>query len=331
MGKSNLLDEVDKRILFEIDRNPTITLNDLSRKLDVDKIVVNKKLMKLFKDGIIKYSIPIINLEKLGFNIFLFHIEIQDINNLPFIIEEFTRSDHVAWLVKTKSDHILIGALFAKSANQCHDILISITQLTGQSVTDIHTSFVYEKYVLGQRYLIIEDQVTDFMFDNSRIANDGEEQDVLSNHERGILFNIRELKSNSVEEIVKQTHYSIGEVNTLIRDLKRRDIITKFQPVFDVEKLGYHWFLISLKIVWLSKLNKLKFLEYLHSVTSIVHINCMFGTWDINFEVHVKAPSETYDILRMIEFKFPDLIKEKDIQEISEEYKFNFLVDCVLK
>ncbi|NVK52488.1 MAG: Lrp/AsnC family transcriptional regulator [Flavobacteriaceae bacterium] len=326
-----ILDKIDKKILFEIDRNPTITIESLAKKTSSTIENVSFKISKLFKTGIIKYSMPIVNLDKLGFSIFLFHIKISDINKSKIIIDVFITNEHIAWLVKTSKKNVLLGALFAKSANQCNEILISITQSTNNNIKEIQTSLVYEKYVLGQRYLIIDDKITDFMFDNSRIAYDGVERDFLTVTERNILFNIRELKSNSLNNITEHTNYNLTQINQLIRDLKRRDIITKFQPVFDVKKMNYKWFLISLKTVWLTKEIKNKFIQYLHSITKIVHINCMLGTWDINFEIHVKNKKETEDILTVIEEKFPNLISQKDVQEILEEYKFNFLIDCVLK
>jgi len=326
----NILDQIDKKILFEIDKDPTIEIGNLAKKIKTTVDNVSLKLSKLFKTGIIKYSMPIVNLDKLGFNIFLFHIKINDFKKIKNTIEVFVANENIAWSVETTKKDILLGALFAKSANQCNEILISITQIIGNSINEIKTSLVYEKYVLGQRYLIIEDKITDFMFDNSRIAYDGVENDFLSEVERNVLLNIRELKSNSLNNIAEHTNYNLIQINQLIGDLKRRDIITKFQPVFDVKKMGYRWFLISLKTVFLTKKMKNQFIQHLHSITKIVHINCMLGTWDINFEVHLKKEKEIDLILTSIEEKFPNLISQKDVQEILEEYKFNFLIDCVL-
>jgi len=329
--RDNSLDSIDRIILFEVDRDPTIDVTRLASLAHERTDIVEARLNRLFKNGIIRYSMPIINLERLGFGVYLVDITLRDASAKQDVIDRFRSHGNVGWLVSTTDPRIILAAVFARSGMHCNRIVGHVADSLGSSLESIEVSDVYEKFVLGQRYLTIEDRVTDFVFDHSHIAFVGEEAQDLADEERSVLASLRELRSTSLSIIAEQSGIARDRLDLLIADLRRRGIIVKFQPVYDVKKLGYRWFLVALRTRWLEGTQRVRFLDFLHALTRVVHINCMFGNWHLNFEVHAKDEKEVERILEDMREQFPETIVEVAVREIDEEYKFNFLADAVIE
>lgn len=339
LEKNDEINEIEKVILFFIDQNPiasstelkyfidnfehsSIETKDLST-LELEKIVGN-----LFEKGIIKNTIPVINVQALNYTVWLFQITCQqEIDNS--IIDEIKLNDSVAWLVSMKSKNKAMGAIFSKTPLECQKVLKNIENVFYPYSIEIEKSAVTEKYVLGQRYLTIDDRVTDYMFDNSKVTHINKEI-IISSEEKSVLESIDALNTLSLNSVAQKTNLSIREINKCLNQLKKKDVFLKFQPVFDHNKLGVKWFIVSMRLKSSSNIYD-EFIDYLHSLTKVVHINCMIGYWDINFEVHASNILVVNKILDRCNDQFGDIIKEHCIDEIESEHKFNFLIKSVIQ
>lgn len=325
------LDQLDRRLLFEVDRDPTVDARALAGLVGAGPEEVESRLAALFANGVIRYSMPIVNLDRLGFSVFLVDLELADPGARTTLLSRFRGHPHVGWLVDTTVPTVVMSAIFARSAMDCRRVLAELLRPLGDAIAEADVSTVYEKYVLGQRYLTIHTRVTDFVFDNSRIAFESAEADELGEPERSLLSRLRELRSRSLDLVSREVGLSRDGVTALIADLRRRNIVVKFQPVYDVQKLGYRWFLVSVRTGWLESSRREELLDFIHAFTHVVHINCMIGKWDLNFEVHSNDESELNLIIRELESRFGDVLRDHAIRELLMEYKFNFLTDCVLE
>lgn len=325
------LSDTDRRILFEVDRDPHIGKVRLAQLAGVPEEEVTRGLDRLFTEGVIRYSMPIVNLDKLGFGVYLFDVSMKPGAPDEDVIQAFKQHPNVGWLVSVTSHDTVMGAIFARSSSSCSEILSDIVSSVGDKVASADISTVYEKFILGQRYLTIDERVTDFVFDNSRVEFSGEEEVDLTEKDRSVMSAVRELRTTSLAEISMPGGLTEVDVEATIADLTRRNIITKFEPVYDVHKLGHRWFHISLRLNWLTKSRRDQLIDYLHGLTRVVHINCMIGAWHLNFEIHALDDTECQRIMSGLEETLPDVISAYEIRELDDEHKFNFLTDAVLE
>jgi DNA-binding Lrp family transcriptional regulator len=323
-------DTIDRKILFEVDRNPTVSPEALAVEVGESIPEVTRRLEKLFQAGVIKYSMPIVNLERLGFGIYLIDVQLKSDADIERAVAPFEADPNIGWLASTDVNS-LIAAVFARSINEGSAVVDRLAESVGEDVLSVAVSTVYEKYVLGQRYLTIAERVTDFVFDNSRIEFIGERGQDLTTVERSALGALRNLKTTSLDAAAEQNGLSRVVLDEAITDLRRRGIIVKFQPVYDVQKLGYRWFLVDVKLSWLNRASRERFIDHLHALTSVVHINCMLGQWQLNFEVHVNDRTEVDRIILELQETFPSAISELAVREVLKEHKFNFMSDAVLQ
>ena len=69
-----LIDNVDRRILYELDINARIPVTQLAKKLRLSREKVNYRINNLIKRGIIRKFVTMINPVKLGYSVFWWQI-----------------------------------------------------------------------------------------------------------------------------------------------------------------------------------------------------------------------------------------------------------------
>lgn len=333
ISRKYIISDLDRMILFELDNNPMQSLKNLSEEIGYPEEDINNRIQFLFNKGIIKNIIPVMNLDKLGFMIYLVNITLGAVDKISNqqIIDYLVNNPNVAWVVRCTGKWSIMIAIFAKNPDQFTQIMMKIINACGEKLISYDTHLVSEKYVLGQRYLKIKEKRTDFIYDQSRISLDGDETVSLTKEEYMILSKIRESKESSISYISNQLDISINEVEKVIDKLQRNNVMTKFQPVYDVSLLGYEWYEIFMRFKNITENKRREFIHYVHSIPQVIHINCTIGIWDINLEIHAENEKEFDDIYTDIKEKFNEMILKEEFVRIYDEYKFNFLVDVVLE
>jgi MoaA/NifB/PqqE/SkfB family radical SAM enzyme len=305
ISRKYIISELDRMILFELDNDPMQSLENLSKKIGYPSDDINTRIKFLFDKGIIKNIIPVMNLDKLGFMVYLVNITLGAVDKISYqqIIDYLVNNPNVAWVVQCTGRWSIMIAIFAKNPDQFTRIMMKITNACGEKLISYDTHIVSEKYVLGQRYLKIKEKRTDFIFDRSRIALDGDETVSLTKEEYQILSKIRESKKSSISYISKQLDMPINEVEKVVNNLQKIDVMKKFQPVYNVSLLGYEWYEVFMRFKNLTEQKRREFINYVHSIPQVIHINCTIGAWDINFEIHAENKKEFNDIHSDIEEK----------------------------
>lgn len=323
------MDKIDKKLLYYIDQEPLTNNRDLAQLCSIDEKDVLDRVRDLFDSGVIKYTMPIINLDRLGFSVYIFEIECETIfsdSNIDSIIAK----KNIAWLASSVDKKILLGAIFARTPIECASVIATLKEsLMDLKGVRFDCSQVVEKYVLGQRYLLVSERRTDIRFDNSRVAYDGDRTRALESSEANVLESVRELQEVSLGRSSRSIGMSVAEVASTLMKLRKDQVIVKFQPVFDAEKLGVRWFHVSVKARTFDP-EYSRYIDFLHEITNCVHINLTLGEWDLNYEIHCENEGIFESILKQIDDKYSFLIERQTAIEIGKEHKFNFLVDIVL-
>lgn len=333
ISRKYIISDLDRKILFQLDNDPMQSLEILSKKIGYTEDVINTRIKFFYDKGIIKNIIPIINIDKLGFMVYLVNLTLGAVDKTAYqqIIDYLVDNPNVAWVARCSGRWSIIIAIFAKSPDQFTRIMMQVSNACGEKLISYDTHIVSEKYVLGQRYLLIKDKRTDFMFDRSRISLDGDKTISLTKEEYAILSKIRESRESSISYISKQLNMPINKVTEVVEKLQKIDVLKKFQPVYNVSLLGYEWYQICIRFKNLTDQKRREFINYIHSIPQVIHINCTVGAWDINFDIHAINKKEFNDIYLEIKEKFKEIIWKEEFVTFYDEYKFNFLVDVVLE
>src|SRR3989344_5886464 len=66
LNYKELLDNLDLKILYELDKNARMSYSDIAKKVNVSKQTVKQRLERLISGGIISVITPIINMSSFG-------------------------------------------------------------------------------------------------------------------------------------------------------------------------------------------------------------------------------------------------------------------------
>lgn len=113
----NMLDEIDKKLLRELQINSKRKIFQLARTLNLPRSTIHNRIKKLEKSGIIKTYKAVVNHEKIGKGVtVLVHVVITSRQSAKEITEKLKRMDNVEdiYIVTGRSD-IIIKARFSST------------------------------------------------------------------------------------------------------------------------------------------------------------------------------------------------------------------------
>lgn len=149
------IDANDRKILKELFHNGRSSYADIGRKVKLSKEVVRYRVNELIKSGFLLGFNTVIDVKKLGWQIYFVSIKLKTIEKENEIIGGLYNHPHVAWLVKCIGEYDILLKVFVKTFLEINDImkdfgssfLLSIDKYIinyGIEEIPIPASFLYE-------------------------------------------------------------------------------------------------------------------------------------------------------------------------------------------
>ena len=328
---NSYIDDIDKKILYELDKNPLIDYSFIASILDIDEIIVKEKIDRLYSIRAIKHTMPIVDVSKFGLNVYLLNLyfKLDHMMDNIRIADILCHDKSIAWVAecvelnKSSDFAIFRVAIFAKDNYALNERIQHLESIFSNTLDFYEIDLVPDKYIFKQRYLV--DKV-----ENSNVLNDAHiilngPKTKLTRSELSILLAMKYLKKFNFNDLSKITSYRSKKVEKIINGLISKTIINKFQIVFDTNVIGYKCYIFFLKFVNIA--SKEKFEDFVKNIPNVSHINSLnTGKWDMDMEIQVDSPSKFRDIYNSIN-NFKNEIRESKIMLIKKEHKFRFLID----
>ncbi|NQZ85148.1 MAG: hypothetical protein HRU03_05510, partial [Nanoarchaeales archaeon] len=93
----------------------------------------------------------------------------------------------------------------------------------------------------------------------------------------------------------------------------------------NVDKLGFIYFKLHLKLYNLNIDKKKKFMNFLFKHLNVVYTTELINGSDLEIEFQVNSNSEFYKYIENIRNEFGDIIKDYEFMQYTNEYKFTYL------
>ncbi len=319
-GKNNIIDEKDRKILVELDKNARQTDSEIAKKVRLSKQVINYRIQKIIKKGIITDFYTIINTGILGLNSYYVYLQLEKINKNKEkeLLNNLRSLDYIGWLVSGMGRWDVVMLVYADSISTFDKLLNKITNLCGSNLHEYNfTSLIYSehagyKFLEGKNYLEGIKQ--------TEKINLGE----IDKIDKKILTEISQKARTSVVEISEKTKIPIHVVSYRIKKLIKEDIITGFKPKININKLGYQWHLLLLQFQKINEKRKQEFISFCNQHKKIYYITNCLGLYNAMLDVHVKNIEEFKEVLLELKENFSDIIKIYESMVIFDEYKINY-------
>ena len=314
------LDLKDRKLLYELDANSRKSSSQIAKKIGLSPEVVNYRIKRLEKEGIITQYQVIVNLSALKIIQFKICLSFQHMTSekLEISLNKVKKIQSAKWIVSCQGSWDLIIAVETDSIENVDNLKNEIISLFGNSVRKKAISILVEAQTYNRDYLIEAKNLNS----RSRIIMKNSKEQILDDLDFLILHKLAENARKSIVEIAVELNQTVRVINYRLKLLEKKKIILGYKVALNYEKLGIKFFKTFIYLDNPDKVRVNLLTSYLGQNKNIIHDVKVLGNWDLEPEFEVYDEEEFNKILNEIKDNFSDIIKEIDIITISKEHKF---------
>jgi DNA-binding Lrp family transcriptional regulator len=312
------LDLIDRKILYNLDKNSRQSASQVAKKLKIHRNVVNFRINRLVEKGIIRNFVTMINPLALGLRPYKIYLQLQNLtkekeNDLLKFIEKLP----IYWSAKVSGEWDFIIGLLVKNIDELDEIKKEILNFLGEDIIRKSFSVLVEAPHYYRTYLSPK-----FSTSQVRLWTKTKFKGKLDVLDLKILKLMAPNSRISVTEIAPKVNSTVKTVMTRIRNLEKKGIIFDYRLSLNLDKIGYKFFkcFISLKNYNEQKIKE--FFTYCQHNKNIIHVIETVGDWDLEPEIEAESNKEFYEIISEIRERFSNLIREIKTIDIIKEYSY---------
>jgi len=314
------LDEKDRKILSELDRNSRQTDSEIAKKVLVSKQVANYRIQNLEKKGIITNFYTLINVGRLGLNSYYIFLQLENINKEQEnkLLHKIKILDYVGWLVSGTGRWDAILLVYADSTLTFDKLLNNIIGICGKHLHEYNFTTLVEAEHIGYKLITKNKELL-----SAKQTEKAEKQE-LDNIDKLILASISQNSRKSIVDISKEVRKPIHVINYHLKSMIKNKIIEGFKPKINVNKLGYQWHLLLIQFQNITPERKKEFISFCKNHSKIYYVTNTIGLYNVMLDIHVKSSEEFKEMLLELKEKFSDIIKLYESMVLFDEYKIDY-------
>lgn len=310
------IDNIDKRILFELERNARIPDVKLAKIVKKSKDAVRYRIRKLEKSGIIKGYKTWIDMTKLGYRAESIYLTLL---NLPKrkeqLIKEIINDKRTYWIGVAEGVWNIGITYFVKNNHELFEIKNHLLSKYDDLVIDMHVTSLVSVSVHEKIFLVKEkSSLITFTEDQENI-----DIDELSKKILGHLY--RNSKANIVY-IAEKCGTSIDVVRGRMRKMEKNGVIIRYTIDLDYRKIGYEFYKTFIYLKKYSKERINQIMSYAEKSDTIINIVKQIAPWDFEFILFTKNFQEYNNAISKFVEIFEIAIRKVETSAMSEDIIF---------
>jgi len=319
--KSEIIDERDRKILKELEEDARQTDSAIAKKMHLSKQVTNYRIQKMIESGIISNFYTIVNVGNLGLTTYYVFLQLGNMNKKEeeTLLKKLNSLDNIGWLVSCIGKWDIILNINEDSTQNFEKTLNQIIKICDKYLYEYKFTILSKAEHLGYKFL--------FGRKYSKPLYQGERAKIfkLDITDEKIL---RALSQNARIDLVslsKKTKFAVHILNYRLKKLIKNGIIEGFKPKLDINKLGYQWHLLLIKLNNMNEERKKELFEFCRFHEDIYYMTSTIGDYNLMLDVHIKSAEKLKGILTELKDKFHDVVKTYESVMISEEHKIDYI------
>lgn len=305
----------DRKILYELSKNCRLPTSRIAKRVGLSQQVVDYRVKRLVKLGVIADFIAEIDVEKLGFTRHILYLQLKKVDEAKEreIIAYLVAHPYLTWVVTSTGKWSIIVDVIARNLKHLNDIVEPLREKYGEHigeykiVSQIDYRYFHSKYY-GREAKFEYSQISNIKY--SPDNTDMKLMQILSTNARA---NFVQLSS--------QIKLTANAINRRIKNLVHNGFIKAFFIEPNKTSLGYEQYNIQFTVENQSKENK--FINYIVNHPNIHFYYKPIGHWDLEVGIFVENPSQLRKIILDMRNRFSDVIKIYDTVLFYEEPKNN--------
>ncbi len=315
------LDVKDRKILYQLDLNSRQSLNTIGSNVRLTKTVVQYRIDRLIKTGIIKNFYTSIDFYKLGYINLGIYVNYQyytpEIEK--DIIQYFINSDHAWFIANIQGKFDLIVLFSVSNMNQFFSFwkkTLSKYRFYFQSAL---ISFFTKTHYLPISYLV--DGYDEPQRHEHELVDGGVQVDI-DDMDKAILQRISLNSRKPIIELAEELQTTSTTITNRIKKLEKNKVITGYRINIDYLKLGLQLFNVHFNLRNYDKIHQI--FSYVKRNPYLISASEVIDSSDLSLNYHIKNFSELHLIIKDIYNKFPSDIKNHMTFSFPEIYKQDY-------
>src|SRR3989338_5751747 len=307
------LDIIDRKILFELDKNARIPTTQLAKKLNISRETCKYRISNLLKNSVIDKFSAIINPSNLGYKMYKIHLQLTNIGEEREKFYDYLYTHpNVYWIGICNGSWDLILTMFAPDAQEFYRMINEI-------------SYRY-RHIIARK--VVGTFVDSYFYRKSFFTNEIEKAikvggKIIFNQIDEIDRKIIEILSNDaripITELAILTKTATGKLHHRIKKLEEKEIIVGYRLSINLAKVDMEAFKALIYFNYIDEKREKSLLEYLHQLPYASYYLRVISPWEGEIEFIVEDYNHFNAIINDIRKKFSDLIKNYESVFISKE------------
>jgi len=314
------MDNIDKKILFELDKNARKSIKKIAHELKMKRSTLAYRIKQLEKNKIIQSYYAVIDYSKLGYNI-LVRIYIKFQNTSLEIEKEFIdyvlSQNETFTVYKTEGDWDLTIGFLGKKLSEFDRFYKKIKEKYKIYIHSQNIS-LFRQYIQYYRNYLVDKKVRDY---SSLITGEGELVKV-DEIDLKLLNLISENARISLLDLSKQLKMTSMTTRYRLKGLEKERILIGYRVLLNLSKLDYEYYKIDLEIEDIKKIKLLQ--QFAKQHPSIIYEDRTVGGSDFEFDAELQGYDAFYSLIEELKKEFPGLIKTYRYYKAKKIFKYSF-------
>src|SRR3989344_8428304 len=319
------IDEKDKKLLAELDKNARQSNSQIGKKIRLSKEVVKYRIDKLIENGLITRFHTVINYFKLGIIKIKLYLRLTNVNKekIEEIGEYFQKHSKTEWVVITTGRWDLIVGFLVHNVNEFDDEV--------QIVLNKFHNYIQEKAVTTTLYLA--HHMREFLGESASLSKivyhtSKDKQEKIDDIDEEIIKIITNNARIPIVDIAKILNTTPRIVQYHIKELERKKIILAYKSHLESKNIDR---IFCKALIYLTNVtqDKLKiFMNYASSISGVIWPQRVIGNWDFELDFELENYDQFQDIILNLKERFPDIIRNHEFCIVSKEFKLDLFPSC---
>lgn len=314
------IDQKDKLLLFELDRNSRQSIHELAKKTRLSRDVVAYRMKRLEEENVIQKYIAIIDFSKFVYHIIRLYLKLQ--NTTPEVEEKMAQ-----FFVK-RGDTLTVLRIDGE-----YQIAVGFLVKDLHSYQKAYEEFLtkFRSYVISSNFSIFLDYVhyhRNYLLDNKKLYDYGTISTgsfISYKYDKNDLQLLNLIKENAritLLELAKKLGMTATGVKYKLRMLEKENVIVAYKLLLDTSKLGYRYFKVDLELEDVNIIPSLN--QFIIHHPNILYRDIAVGGSDFEFDCELRSSEELYALIDEIKTLFLGKIRQYHYYTALKIYKYSY-------
>ncbi len=311
------LDVKDWKLLGELGRNCRQSDAEIGRKIGLSQQVVNYRITRLVKSGVIRQFYAFVDVTKLGYSIYDAFFKLQ---NLDRTTEEELRQ----FILANRN------MVWAGNCDGAWDLLITVLAKTPSELDRLLKEFEgkFSRNILYKTVILIV-EFSHFVWHGkeAKVLSFGESGDAalkLDGTDEKILAILSTNARMPYVEMAQKIKVDVDVVRYRVKKLIDCGVLRGFRVWTDSKLAGKQFYELILGFQGATPQREKALLAFLRQNANVAYALKTIGSWDMEIDFHVRDHDEFRENVVRLRNNFQAIIRTYEPMLVFDEYKVNF-------